>query len=53
MPNYDFKCNTCNSILEVQDPAPVPCTTCGNTMERIWTVPGIKFNAPGFYSTDK
>ena len=24
---------------------------CGATMERVWTAPVVKFNAPGFYST--
>jgi putative FmdB family regulatory protein len=51
MPNYDFKCETCNTILEVQDPAAPPCTVCGNTMVRIWTSIAVKFNGSGFYST--
>jgi len=53
VPNYDFKCDTCGTIMELQDPAPPPCGACGYTMTRIWTVPGIKFNGTGFYSTDK
>ena len=51
MPNYDFKCDTCGSVLEVNDPTPMPCTTCGMTMVRIWSAPAIKFNGSGFYST--
>jgi putative FmdB family regulatory protein len=51
MPNYDFKCNTCGTMVEVQDPTPTGCTTCGYTMERVWTAPAIKFNGTGFYST--
>lgn len=51
VPNYDFKCETCNTILEVQDPAPLPCTICGNTMVRIWASVAVKFNGSGFYST--
>lgn len=48
---YDFKCETCNLVLETNDPALPPCTTCGTTMIRIWSVPAIKFNGTGFYST--
>lgn len=51
MPNYDFKCLTCLLVVEKQDTALPPCPTCGETMARIWSVPGIKFNASGFYST--
>lgn len=51
MPNYDFKCDTCTTIVEIQDTAPPACPSCGINMTRIWSIPGIKFNAPGFYST--
>ena len=53
MPNYDFKCETCNSVVELQDPTALRCGTCGNTMVRIWTSPGIQFKGSGFYTTDK
>jgi len=51
MPKYDFKCETCGSVVELSDSAPVPCNTCGETMVRIWTAPAVKFNGGGFYST--
>jgi putative FmdB family regulatory protein len=51
MPNYDFKCNTCNTVTELQDIALPPCPTCGETMVRVWSSIAVKFNAPGFYST--
>ena len=53
VPNYDFKCETCNSVVELQDPTALRCGTCGNTMVRIWTSPGIQFKGSGFYTTDK
>jgi len=51
MPNYDFKCNTCSTVTELQDPALPPCPICGETMVRVWSSVAVKFNAPGFYST--
>lgn len=51
MPNYDFKCLTCNIVEEKQDTALPPCPECGETMARLWQAPAIKFNGSGFYST--
>lgn len=53
MPNYDYKCDTCSSQREVykefgDDTVPV---CCEKSMTRVWSAPGVKFNAPGFYST--
>lgn len=53
MPNYDFKCNTCATKLETQDPALPSCPFCGEIMTRIWTAPAIHLTGHGFYSTDK
>ena len=48
MPNYDFKCTFCSTVVELQDPTPIMCTTCGNTMQRIWTSVAVKFNGTGW-----
>ena len=53
MPNYDYKCDTCSSQREVykefgDDTVPV---CCEKSMTRVWSAPGVKFNASGFYST--
>ncbi|NDB58939.1 zinc ribbon domain-containing protein [bacterium] len=56
MPNYDFKC-MCGSTREVfiyhkdYEKYVVRCDKCYQPMERVYTVPGIKFKGPGFYST--
>jgi putative FmdB family regulatory protein len=51
MPRYDFKCGTCGELVEtIENIAPV-CNTCSGTMLRIWSVPAVKFNGSGFYST--
>ena len=54
---YDYECNTCKSSYTVErgirDAEVLPvCTTCHNSMTRVWTAPTVVFNAPGFYSTD-
>ncbi len=55
MPKYDFVCTPCDSIIEMhvafdsnEQPA---CDRCGNYMTKVYTVPAIKFNGSGFYST--
>jgi len=49
----EFKCLICNIQYETKREmgdtlAPV---CCGINMERVWSAPAVKFNAPGFYST--
>jgi len=51
MPMYDFKCLTCNITIEKADRVLPPCPHCGDTMNRVWDAPAVKFNGPGFYST--
>lgn len=54
MPTYEYKCISCNSIIDFQrnfgeDREP---SCCGSIMQRVWSSPGIVFNGSGFYSTD-
>ena len=51
MPLYDFKCETCNDVIEINEPIPPACETCGMTMMRIWSAPAVQFKGSGFYST--
>lgn len=51
MPAYDFKCNYCNEVIEINEPIAPSCGTCGNTMARIWSAPAVQFKGTGFYST--
>jgi len=51
MPLYDFKCNYCKEVIEINDPTPPSCSTCGNPMMRIWSAPAVQFKGSGFYST--
>jgi len=51
---YDYRCVICGGeqtlerSIHAEADNPV---CCGQTMGRMYTVPAIKFNAPGFYST--
>ena len=49
--SYDFKCNYCLAVVEINDNIQPMCVVCGYTMTRIWSVPSIKFNESGYYST--
>ena len=53
MPLYDYKCSKCGIVREIhinlgEETQPICCDT---NMERVWTVPGVQFKGPGFYST--
>lgn len=52
MPRYDFRCNTCHEIKEIEENIPPACPMCADLMVRIYSPVGIQFNSPGFYSTD-
>lgn len=52
MPLFDFKCNVCSEVVEIRENIPPACPTCSETMQRVWSPVGVKFNASGFYSTD-
>ena len=51
MPLFDFKCTYCTEVIEINENIPPACTTCGETMQRVWSAPAVKFNGTGFYST--
>lgn len=56
MPIYDFKCDPCNSIVEIKtvfgDEIPKLCINCSAEMTRQISIPAIQFKGSGFYSTD-
>ena len=51
---YEFKCEKCGIQYETEISinSEITATCCGQTMSRVWSVPSVKFNASGFYSTD-
>jgi len=52
---YEFKCEQCGIQYEtefsIHNEVSAP-NCCGQQMSRVWSVPSVKFNASGFYSTD-
>lgn len=53
MAKYDFKCSVCGGLQEIEKPMGsdwVP-TCCEQSMSQVYSAVGVKFNAPGFYST--
>jgi putative FmdB family regulatory protein len=56
MAKYDYKCNTCNDIIEIDHKHDEhifrKCKVCGDELQRIYSPPGITFKGPGFYKSD-
>ena len=56
MPIYVYEC-PCGQIVEISHPITeepeIECDNCDGMMYRKPSVPNIRFNGKGFYSTDK
>ena len=56
MPVYEYRCRTCESMVEeiqpMGAPPPGPCPKCGGELKRIYSRVGVKFSGWGFTSTD-
>lgn len=55
-PSYEFECVGCHSSREVsasifEDVDNQVCEWCGSKMYKVFTSPGVIFNAKGFYKT--
>lgn len=56
MATYQYECLADGEMILVTRPMTEPegeyfCETCEKKMHRVYNVPGVKFNAGGFYST--
>lgn len=54
MPRYDYRCSVCSAQIEFEksigdEQLPI---CCNQSMQRVWSSPGVIFNGRGFYSTD-
>jgi putative FmdB family regulatory protein len=50
MPTFDFKCNNCDSVVELiitDDPFP-KCERCDITLSKVFTPPAIHFKGGGW-----
>lgn len=56
MPRYEYKCEGCGDLFEVQQKfADEPLTVhekCGGKVERLISVPSLQFKGTGWYVTD-
>ena len=55
---YEYECPGDGEIITIERAISDPeidyaCSLCGTKLQRVWSVPFIKFNGSGFYSTDK
>jgi putative FmdB family regulatory protein len=56
MPLYEYQCSECDRRIEVlqkfSDPVLTECSECGGELERVLSVPSIRFKGSGWYVTD-
>ena len=56
MPLYEYQCESCEHIFEVQqkfsDPLLDSCIKCGKSVRKLISAPGILFKGTGWYVTD-
>jgi putative FmdB family regulatory protein len=56
MPLYEYQCSECKQRIEVlqkfSDPILSECSECGGELERVLSVPSIRFKGSGWYVTD-
>lgn len=55
MPTYEYRCATCGGEQSLERSIHAEADNpicCGNLATRIYSVPPVRFNASGFYSTD-
>ena len=56
MPLYEYQCTECKQTIEIlqkfSDPLRTECSECGGELERILSVPSIRFKGSGWYVTD-
>jgi putative FmdB family regulatory protein len=56
MPLYEYQCSECERRIEVlqkfSDPVLSECSECGGELERVLSVPSIRFKGSGWYVTD-
>ena len=55
MPKYDFKCKSCEEVIEVtkgmSEPGPEKCEDCGGDMQQVFFPAPVTFKGSGFYRT--
>ena len=56
MPIYEYQCESCEHLFEVQqkfsDPLVEACAKCGKSVRKLISAPGLMFKGTGWYVTD-
>ncbi len=56
MPIYEYRCDSCGSLIEVlqkfSDAPLTECRSCGGSLKRLLSPPGLQFKGSGWYITD-
>jgi putative FmdB family regulatory protein len=56
MPVYEYRCTSCGERTEAQqhvgDPPLSKCPRCGGVLEKVVSVPALRFKGSGWYVTD-
>lgn len=56
MPTYQYRCNDCDTDLEVvqkfSDAALTECPSCEGQLRKVYSAVGVVFKGSGFYATD-
>lgn len=55
MPNYVYTCSNCGQFEHFKrmvEPDLETCPTCGNEVQRVYSIPTVHFHGTGFYRTD-
>jgi len=55
---YEYECPGGDETISIERSVNAPeenyrCSTCGDTLRRIYSPPAITFKGSGFYTTDK
>ncbi len=55
MPNYEYRCNSCENVFEIWQEvgsSPPPCPECGSEVKKVFHPVRTIFKGSGFYVTD-
>ena len=56
MPDYDYRCTSCQEQFEISRPMGSKdhpcCPACGSDAKRVFTPVGVAFKGTGFHNTD-
>ena len=56
MPIYEYRCDSCETVIEKRqsfsDALLTECDSCGGSLQKLISAPGLQFKGSGWYVTD-